>query len=70
MRERGFYVWLEHPELGLIPHDGVPCLLSETPGVISSPAPLLGEHTGKILTEILGLSPDEIADLMAAGVLD
>jgi crotonobetainyl-CoA:carnitine CoA-transferase CaiB-like acyl-CoA transferase len=31
-------------------------------------APLLGEHTREVLTQVLRLSPDEIARLVAAGV--
>ena len=32
-------------------------------------APLFGEHTYDVAERIVGLTPDEIADLMAAGVL-
>ena len=32
-------------------------------------APLLGEHNAEVLDEVLGLSPDEVARLYAAGVL-
>jgi crotonobetainyl-CoA:carnitine CoA-transferase CaiB-like acyl-CoA transferase len=39
--------------------------LSETPGSIRRRAPLLGEHTGEILSE-LGYPPDEIAALRLA----
>jgi len=39
--------------------------LSETPGSIRRRAPLLGEHTGEILSE-LGYPPDEIASLRLA----
>lgn len=34
-----------------------------------SRAPLLGEHTGAVLSTLLGLSSEELADLAAAGVL-
>lgn len=66
LRERGFYVWMEHPELGNIPHDGMPFRLSETPGEIRTPAPLLGEHTIEVLQEMVGLSDDELTDLVTA----
>ncbi len=69
MRERGYYIYLDHPETGRSAYDGVPVVLSKTPGRIASPAPLLGQHTEYVCREILGLSRDEIADLVAAGVL-
>jgi crotonobetainyl-CoA:carnitine CoA-transferase CaiB-like acyl-CoA transferase len=31
--------------------------------------PAVGEHTGAVLTELLGLSPAQIADLAEAGVV-
>ena len=50
-------------------YDGPPLRLSKTPGKLRSPAPLLGEHTEQVCKEILGLSDEEIADLMVAGAL-
>jgi benzylsuccinate CoA-transferase BbsF subunit len=43
--------------------------MSETPGELRWPAPLLGEHTEYVCKELLGLSDDEIADLLVAGAL-
>ncbi|MDA0364546.1 MAG: CoA transferase [Chloroflexi bacterium] len=37
---------------------------------VTSRAPLIGEHTFEVLTEVLGLSADEIADYAAAGALE
>jgi len=69
LKERGYYVYLDHPEAGHTAHDGPPFRLSKTPGKLRSPAPLLGEHTEQVCKEILGLSDEEIADLMVAGAL-
>jgi benzylsuccinate CoA-transferase BbsF subunit len=69
MKARGYYVYLDHPETGRAAYDGPPFKLSKTPGELRSPAPLLGEHTEYVCKEILGLSDDEIADLMVAGAL-
>lgn len=44
LRERGFYVRLEHPEAGLTVYDGIVAHLSDTPGAVQHPAPCLGEH--------------------------
>jgi crotonobetainyl-CoA:carnitine CoA-transferase CaiB-like acyl-CoA transferase len=69
MRERGFYVYLDHAETGRAAYDGPPFRLSATPGELRWPAPLLGEHTEYVCKEILGLGDDEIAELMVAGAL-
>jgi CoA:oxalate CoA-transferase len=48
---------------------GVPIKFSGTPAEVEAPAPLLGEHTEKILSSYLGLSDAEIADLRKDGVI-
>ena len=69
LKERGFYVWLDHPEAGRIAHDGLTFALSATPGEIRR-APLLGEHNELVYGEILGLSEDEVNQLITEGVLE
>jgi len=69
LKERGYYVYLDHPEAGRTAYDGPPFKLSKTPGKLRSPAPLLGQHTEQVCKEILQLSDEEIADLVVAGVL-
>jgi crotonobetainyl-CoA:carnitine CoA-transferase CaiB-like acyl-CoA transferase len=69
MKGRGYYVYLDHPETGRAAYDGPAFKLSETPGKLRSPAPLLGEHTWDVCERIVGLNADEIADLLAEGVL-
>lgn len=58
----------EHPIAGPIKLMGIPVKLARTPGQVRTPAPLLGEHTDKILTE-LGYSAAEMAQLRAARVV-
>ena len=48
---------------------GVPMKLSETPGAVAGPAPALGQHTGEVLEELLGLSAEQVADLRERGVV-
>ncbi len=52
VQAREMRVELEHPRAGRISHIGIPVKLSETPGAIRRPAPLLGEHTDEILREL------------------
>ena len=69
LRERGFFVALEHPEAGKRIHAGVPWTMSRTPTKVRSPAPVRGADTDSILSELLGYSPAEIERFRAAGVL-
>jgi benzylsuccinate CoA-transferase BbsF subunit len=66
---RGFFVELEHPEVGTRRHLGIPWKMSRTPCQIQRPAPCLGEATDYVLSEILGLSSEEIASLRVKEVL-
>jgi len=45
-------VTVEHPVEGAMSALGIPVKLSETPGGVRRPAPLLGEHTDEILREL------------------
>jgi crotonobetainyl-CoA:carnitine CoA-transferase CaiB-like acyl-CoA transferase len=67
---RGFYVELGHPLVGPVLHEGVVARMSETPGLLRTPAPLLGQHTDELLARLLGMSPRTIADLHEKGVLE
>jgi formyl-CoA transferase len=49
---RQMVVDLVHPGAGPVKALGVPVKLSDTPGAVDRPAPLLGEHTAEILTEL------------------
>lgn len=66
---RGALVECAHPVAGTTRMTGPPVRLSETPGSVRSPAPLLGEHTDQVLRERLGMTDDEIARLRDAGVI-
>lgn len=65
---REMIVEVPHTGAGRVKAIGAPVKFSSTPGGIVRGAPLLGEHTGEILSEF-GLSPDEIEALHAAGAI-
>jgi len=44
-------VEIDDPEVGRVVQMGVPLTLSETPGAIRGPAPSLGQHNGRVLSE-------------------
>lgn len=69
LQARGVFVGFTHPLLrqaALMP--GAPYVLSATPWRMQCPAPTLGQHTVEVLGEI-GLTPDDVARLAAAGVV-
>ena len=66
---RGFFEVLSHPVNGAAHFSTLPFRSSRGPERFHvTPAPLLGQHNHELLTE-LGLSPAEIADLEADGVI-
>ena len=67
-RARQMVVDLIHPGAGAIKALGVPVKLSDTPGAVERPAPLIGQHTAEILTE-LGYSEAEQQALARKGVV-
>lgn len=66
---RGFLTSVREPEAGEVATEGVPVRLSETPGKVRGPAPLMGQHTHEVARELLGLSTEEIKALEDEGVL-
>jgi len=58
-----------HPVAGTIRMTAPPVRMSDTPGTVRTPAPLLGEHTEQVLRERLKVTAEEIARLRRAGVI-
>ena len=67
--EREMIVEYEHPQVGRVRLPGNPIKMSGMTKTISNPAPLLGEHTESVLTELLALVPERIAELRAQGAV-
>ena len=68
-QERRAYVDIEHPHVGAEWLYGMPWLLSDTPGSVRTPAPLLGQHNEYVFCHLLGLSVGELERLQAAQVV-
>jgi crotonobetainyl-CoA:carnitine CoA-transferase CaiB-like acyl-CoA transferase len=60
---RGFFTRLPHAEVGVRTHAGIPWVLAHSPNGVRSPAPLIGEHTDSVMSELLGMTAEEIARL-------
>ena len=58
-----YIVDYEHPSIGKTQLVGVPVRLSKTPGDPKGAAPEFGEHTERILTELLDYSWEDVAKL-------
>jgi crotonobetainyl-CoA:carnitine CoA-transferase CaiB-like acyl-CoA transferase len=65
---REMVVELQHPKAGATKALGLPIKFSETAGEIRRPAPLLGEHTREVLSN-LGYSAAEIEKLQRDGAI-
>ena len=68
IQARGYYVPVEHPDLGEITFPGAPFLMSGSPWQVNSTAPTLGQHNGEALGA-LGYDATQLAYLTAAEVI-
>lgn len=69
VKAREMIVEIDHPMAGRLRMPGLPIKLSETPGTVEKPAPLLGQHTADILKELLGMSTTQITELQAKRII-
>ncbi len=69
LRAQGFFVELDHPELGRTVSDATPIKLSETPARYNRAAPLLGQNNNYVYQQLLGISEDEVAELKQQGII-
>jgi crotonobetainyl-CoA:carnitine CoA-transferase CaiB-like acyl-CoA transferase len=67
LAHRSFFRPLVHPEMGEVPSEGHQFRISGYDNGPRLPAPCLGEHTYEVLTEILGLGDDEVAEVLGSG---
>jgi len=70
LRERGFFVEVEHPRLGqTFRYPGAFARFSRTPLLPPAPAPQLGEHNTEVYRELLGCDDVQLHALRSAGVI-
>jgi crotonobetainyl-CoA:carnitine CoA-transferase CaiB-like acyl-CoA transferase len=69
LRERGFFVEVDHPAAGKVEYPGMGPRLSEGSFDIRYPAPLLGQHNREVYREDLGYGVGLLASLLRAEVI-
>ena len=68
LRATGTIVEVEHPKRGTYVSVGNPIKLSDSSTEVAR-APLLGEHTDEILSDVLGVSESELQEIKASGAV-
>ncbi len=68
-KHRHFFREVDHAKMGVHHPTASPFILSKSPCEVGK-VPLLGEHNEYILTEILGYSDEEIAELVIEGAVE
>jgi crotonobetainyl-CoA:carnitine CoA-transferase CaiB-like acyl-CoA transferase len=69
LRARGTYVRVDDDDFGPVTVQAPVAVLSETPGRIGHLGRALGADNAEVYSGLLGLDPDRLADLRAAGVI-
>ena len=69
LKHRQHFVELKHKVIGLHSYRAPAYKLSKTPAELHKAGPCLGEDNEHVYKDIVGLSDDEMAELMAAGII-
>jgi crotonobetainyl-CoA:carnitine CoA-transferase CaiB-like acyl-CoA transferase len=69
LRHRHLLRAVEHAEVGTLEYPVAPFEMSLTPPNALTPAPLLGEHTDYILTDLIEMEAAEVEALRARGIV-
>ena len=69
LRSRRFFTALTQPELGDLPTVNGPAVYGRRAGPLTGPAPMQGQHTRAVISEVLGMPDEQISQLIAAGIL-
>ena len=66
---RDFWAEVDGIDTGILRYPGCPVRLSDTPATYRRGAPGLGEHNREVLSEILGMSEDQVERLLDERVI-
>jgi len=69
LKARGFFQRIHRQEVGMHPYPSLPMRSSQQPYPMGRPAPLLGEHNQYVLGELLGMTQDQIEELVREQVI-
>ena len=69
LAERGFFVEMDHPQIGKFKAPGSPYTFSDTPWRIASPAPTRGQHNRDIICDRLGYSKEDLVRMRQFGAI-
>jgi len=69
LAHRRFHRYMDHPEMGNIPYSGHEFRIRGYDSGPRLPAPCLGQHNEQVMREILGMTDDEMAEVLAAGAV-
>ena len=67
--DRETFITIDHPQVGPRQYPGLAWKMSDTPGEVRSPAPMLGQHNREIYGGLLGMGGVEIDLLESGGVI-
>ncbi len=70
LEHRAHIIDLEHPRFGPLAIETSRMRFSRTPATAAWPGPEIGQHNDHVLREILGMSDDEITELVTDGALE
>ena len=69
LAHRSFHHYMEHPEMGNIPYTGHEFRIRGYNSGPRFPAPCLGQHNEQVMREILGMTEEEMVEVLAAGAV-
>jgi crotonobetainyl-CoA:carnitine CoA-transferase CaiB-like acyl-CoA transferase len=69
LAHREVFISVKDQQLGAMTVQAPVPRFSSAPGTVDHLGPRLGEHNAEVYGELLGLTPDDIDDLRARGVL-
>ena len=69
LAHRGFHHYMEHPQMGNIPYSGHEFRIRGYESGPRFPAPCLGQHNEQVMREILGMTEEEMVEVLAAGAV-